>query len=110
MGLKDDLIKAKVDGLVAGGVNPLDIDTSKGSTIEVEAEATKEAILNFLSKADFRVTHLRMPVILEAFNHPAKLLNVAVDTIMGPHGVLLKVLKKNLVSLLFYPLNVLDWD
>ena len=94
MGLKDDLIQAKVDGMAAGGVNPLDIDISKGSPIEVECEVTKEAILNFLNNADFRVTDLKAPVVLQSFNHPAKLLDVSVDTVMGPHGVLLKVLKK----------------
>ena len=94
MGLKDDLIQAKVDGMVAGGVNPADIDTSRGSTIEVEAEATKEAILNFLERANLRVTDLKAPVVLESFTHPAQLLNVAVDAVMGPHGVLMKALKQ----------------
>ena len=74
MGLKDDLIQAKVDGMAAGGVNPLDIDISKGSPIEVECEVTKEAILNFLNNADFRVTDLKAPVVLQSFNHPAKVL------------------------------------
>ena len=48
MGLKQDLIDAKKQSALAAGANPNDIDTSTGSAIEVEAELTKEAIVNFL--------------------------------------------------------------
>ena len=68
MGLKDDLIEAKAQSALAAGANPDDIDTSEGSAIEVEAELTKEAIVNFLTQCEFRITQLAAPVVLEDFN------------------------------------------
>ena len=68
MGLKQDLIDAKEQSALAAGANPNDIDTSAGSAIEVEAELTKEAIVNFLLKCQFRITQLSAPVVLEDFN------------------------------------------
>ena len=38
MGVKDDLIKAKVESFKIQGTSEDDIDTSAGSAIEVEAE------------------------------------------------------------------------
>ena len=70
MGLKDDLIEAKTQSALAAGANPNDINTSAGSAIEVEAELTKEAIVNFLTQAEFRITQLAAPVALEDFNIP----------------------------------------
>jgi len=70
MGLKDDLIEAKTQSALAAGANPNDINTSAGSAIEVEAELTKEAIVNFLTQAEFRITQLAAPVVLEDFNIP----------------------------------------
>ena len=68
MGLKQDLIEAKAQSALAAGANPDDIDTSAGSAIEVEAELTKEAIVNFLTQCEFRITQLAAPVVLEDFN------------------------------------------
>ena len=68
MGLKDDLIEAKAQAALAAGANSDDIDTSAGSAIEVEAELTKEAIVNFLTQCEFRITQLAAPVVLEDFN------------------------------------------
>ena len=70
MGLKDDLIEAKAQSALAAGANPNDIDTSAGSAIEVEADLTKDAIVNFLTQCEFRVTQLAAPVVLEDFNIP----------------------------------------
>jgi len=70
MGLKDDLIEAKVQSALAAGADPNDINTSVGSAIEVEADLTKEAIVNFLTKAEFRITQLAANVVLEDFNIP----------------------------------------
>ena len=50
MGLKQDIINAKVAGLLVNGIDEEVIDTSKGSAIEVESELIKEAIVNFLTK------------------------------------------------------------
>ena len=38
MGLKDDIIAAKVAGMKADGLTDEDINTDEGSAIEVEAE------------------------------------------------------------------------
>ena len=70
MGLKDDLIEAKAQSALAAGANPNDIDTSAGSAIEVEADLTKDAIVNFLTQCEFRITQLAAPVVLEDFNIP----------------------------------------
>tara|TARA_B100000287_G_scaffold336834_1_gene322569 strand:+ start:345 stop:863 length:519 start_codon:yes stop_codon:yes gene_type:complete len=78
MGLKEDLIKAKVEGLKAAlknsgtNIEDKDIDKSDGSGIEVEAELLKEAILTFLSKCNFTITQLNAPVVLEQFKIPAQ--------------------------------------
>ena len=56
MGLKQDLIDAKVKAAQDTGI-PEPLDTSNGSFIEREAEYTKEAIVKFLTEAEFRITN-----------------------------------------------------
>ena len=68
MGLKEDLINGKVKAAKDNGVE--DLDTSPGSFIEREAEYTKEAIINFLTQCEFRITRLNANVILEDFKIP----------------------------------------
>ena len=72
MGLKQDLIDAKVEAAKAGGelFAESQLDTSAGSQIEIEAELTKEAIVNFLTKCEFRITQLNANVVLEDFRLP----------------------------------------
>tara|TARA_R110000824_G_scaffold276581_1_gene465026 strand:+ start:82 stop:597 length:516 start_codon:yes stop_codon:yes gene_type:complete len=72
MGLKQDLIDAKVEAAKASGELFVEdqLDTSAGSQIEVEAELTKEAIVDFLTKAEFRITKLNANVVLEDFKIP----------------------------------------
>ena len=70
MGLKDDLIKAKVEGFKIQGKSEDEIDTSIGSAIEVLSELEKEAIVNFLTQCEFRVTQLNANVVLEDFSIP----------------------------------------
>ena len=92
MGLKQDLIDAKVEALKIQGVtNP---PVEKGSPIEVEAELTKQAIVNFLTKADFRVTQMNAPVVIEDFNIPDQSCNVSMTTLLGPHGPVIDSIKK----------------
>ena len=50
MGLKQDLIDAKIKAAEESGVTT-PLDTSNGSFIELEAEYTKEALINFLTEA-----------------------------------------------------------
>jgi len=93
MGLKDDLIDAKVKAAKDTGIiKPL--DTKQGSFIEREAEYTKEAIVNFLTEAEFRITKLNAPVVVEKFKIPEQLVNVELETLLGEYGPLLKTLKK----------------
>mgnify|MGYP003140759152 CR=1 FL=1 len=68
MGLKQDLIDAKIKSVEDIGGEP--VDSSNGSVIEREAEYTKEAIVNFLTSVEFRITQLNAPVILEDFKIP----------------------------------------
>ena len=76
MGLKDDLIKAKVEAAKALGVEEQDIPQGLGSQIEVESELIKEAIVNFLTKCQFRITQLSAPVVLEDLKIPPQLADV----------------------------------
>ena len=69
MGLKQDLINAKVKAAEESGVES-PIDVSDGSFIEREAEYVKEAIVNFLTQAELRITQLNAQVILEDFKIP----------------------------------------
>ena len=69
MGLKQDLIDAKVKAAKDAGITK-PLDTSNGTFIEREAEYTKEAIVNFLTSCEFRITKLNAPVVLENFKIP----------------------------------------
>ena len=70
MGLKDDLIKAKVECFKIMGKSEDEIKTSVGTALEVEANLMTEAIVNFLTSCQFRITGLVAPVVLEDFNIP----------------------------------------
>jgi len=70
MGLKDDLIEAKTQALLIQGVDPDNIDTSVGTAIEVEANLMTEAIVNFLTNVEFKITQLKANVVLEDFSIP----------------------------------------
>jgi len=93
MGLKRDLIDAKVKAAEDTGITK-PLDTSNGSFIEREAEYTKEAIVRFLTEAEFRITQLNAPVVVEKFKIPEQLVNVELDTLLGEYGPILKTLKK----------------
>ena len=93
MGLKQDLIEAKEKAARDVGIKK-PLDTSNGSFIEREAEYTKEAIVRFLTKAEFRITQLNAPVVVEKFKIPEQLVNVELETLLGEYGPILKTLKK----------------
>tara|TARA_R100000742_G_C4265878_1_gene83952 strand:+ start:339 stop:881 length:543 start_codon:yes stop_codon:yes gene_type:complete len=93
MGLKQDLIDAKVKAAKESGVTT-PLDTSNGSFIERESEYTKEAIVKFLTEAEFRITQLNAPVVVEKFKIPEQLVNVELDTLLGEYGPILKTLKQ----------------
>tara|TARA_Y100001937_G_scaffold126745_1_gene196848 strand:- start:1410 stop:1973 length:564 start_codon:yes stop_codon:yes gene_type:complete len=92
MGLKQDLIDAKVKAAKESGMEEL--DTKQGSFIERDAHYTTEAILNFLTKADFTITQLKAPVIIESLKTPDQSVNIALETLLGDKAPILKTLKQ----------------
>jgi hypothetical protein len=77
MGLKQDIINAKVEGLKAAikeaegeNITEEDIDVSNGSAIEVESELMSKAIVKFLTAVELTVTQLKANVVLEDFKIP----------------------------------------
>ena len=93
MGLKQDLIDAKIKAAKDTGV-PEPLDTSNGSFIEREAEYTKEAIIKFLTEAEFRITKLNAPVVVEKMKIPDQPINIQLETLLGEYQPILKTLKK----------------
>ena len=75
MGLKDDLINAKVKAAKDIGIEE-PLDTRPGSFIEREAEYTKEAIVNFLTDAKFTITKLNAPIVVENLKTPDQIVDI----------------------------------
>ena len=94
MGLKQDLINAKVKALEESSQGNVEIDTSPGSYIEREAEYTKEAIVKFLTNCDFTITKLNAPVIVEKMITPPQFVSIKLETLLGDKAPILKTLKK----------------
>jgi len=93
MGLKQNLIDAKVKALKESGID-VELDTRPGSMIEREAEYTKEAIVNFLTECDFTITKLNAPMRLEKLKTPPQAVDVKIDTLLADKAPILKSLKK----------------
>ena len=93
MGLKQKFIDAKINAAKDSGVTE-PLDTSNGSYIEREAEYAARAILETLSEANLTITQLKAPVILETLKTPDQLVNVELETLLGPYQPVLKILKK----------------
>tara|TARA_A100001391_G_C4930078_1_gene241530 strand:- start:144 stop:686 length:543 start_codon:yes stop_codon:yes gene_type:complete len=93
MGLKQDLIDAKIKAAQETGITT-PLDTSNGSYIEREAEYIKDALINFLTNAEFRITQLNAPVIVEEVKSPDLPVNVELETLLGEYQPILKTLKK----------------
>ena len=93
MGLKQDLIDAKIKAAKDTGITK-PLDTSNGSFIEREAEYTKEAIIKFLTEAEFRITKLNAPVVVEKMKIPDQPINIQLETLLGEYQPILKTLKK----------------
>ena len=53
-----------------------------------------EAIANFLTQCEFRITRLNAPVVVEKFRIPEQLVNVELETLLGEYQPVLKTLKK----------------
>ena len=93
MGLKQDLIDAKIKAARDAGITT-PLDTKPGSYIEREAHHMSRAIIRSLMDADFRVTQLNAPVVLEDIKTPDLPVNVELETLLGEYGPLLKTLKQ----------------
>ena len=95
MGLKQKIIDAKVQAVQDSiSVESVEVDTSDGSYIEREAEYVARAILETLSEANLTITKLKAPVIVESLKTPDLLVNVELETLLGPYQPILKVLKQ----------------
>ena len=94
MGLKQDLIDAKVKALKESTPLAPEPDTRPGSYIERDAEHTKEAIIKFLTDAEFRITQLNAPVIVEKMKTPEQPVNIELETLLGEYQPVLKLLHK----------------
>ena len=102
MGLKKDLVEARKAGLLAAGATK--VDTSPGSPIDVECTMQTAAISKLLTNANFTVTDLKAPVIVEDFNIPEQKVLVSIDTLMAEWKPVLDVLRKIATPLGISPL------
>tara|TARA_B100001094_G_scaffold184954_1_gene179185 strand:- start:552 stop:1043 length:492 start_codon:yes stop_codon:yes gene_type:complete len=83
MGLKKDLIDAKVKAAKDTGIKE-PLDTKPGSYIEREAHYVMEAIVKFMTEAEFRITQLNAPVVLEDFKIPPQQ-GTVLPTVLSTH-------------------------
>ena len=93
MGLKQDLIDAKIKAARESGMTE-PLDTGRGSFIERDAHYTAEAVVNALTKADFTITQLKAPVVVEDLKTPDQPVNIELETLLGEYQPVLKLLKK----------------
>ena len=73
MGLTDDLIEAKVQASIAAGATEEEaraLAADDKSPMSIEAGLIKEAIVNFLTECEWKITKLNAPVVLETFKIP----------------------------------------
>ena len=94
MGLKKDLVSAKVMSLKAMGAKEEAIDISPGSAIDVEATLMTAAISKLLLRADFRVTRLNAPMIVEDLKVAEQPVNIKLRTLLGDKAPILDSMKK----------------
>ena len=91
-GLKWDLMQAKVKAAQDVGIKPPDI--KRDSYLEREAHYTSRAIIKALREANFTITQLKAPVVVEELVTPSQPVNVKLDTLLGEYQPILKVLRK----------------
>tara|TARA_Y100000996_G_scaffold411285_1_gene395138 strand:- start:1358 stop:1900 length:543 start_codon:yes stop_codon:yes gene_type:complete len=93
MGLKQDLIDAKVKAAKESGIEE-PLDTSNGSIIEREAEYIKEAIIKYITNCNFTITQLKAPIVVEDFKIPDQSVDVKMPTLLGDKAPIFKTMKK----------------
>ena len=94
MGLKQDLIDAKVKALKESTPEAPEPDTKLGSYIERDAEYTAQVIVEFISNIHFTITQLKAPVVVERLKTSDQPVNINLETMLGEYGPILKTLKK----------------
>jgi hypothetical protein len=72
----------------------ISVPVDEGSAIYIEAKMTRDAIVNFLTAVDFKVTELKAPVYVETLETPDQAVNVAMETLLGEYGPMLDGVKK----------------
>ena len=92
MGLKGDLLDAKIRAAMDVGLPPPDV--SEGSYAEREAHYSARAIINAMRDANFTITQLKAPVVVVELRTPSQPVNVKLDTLLGEYQPVLKLLKK----------------
>ena len=90
MGLKQDLIDAKNEGLKLSGASDKAIQQAE-NVLDTQSQMEVDAIVNFLTKCQFRITELAANVVLDDFKigpQNGDVLNtVQVTTAGGPGNV-----------------------
>ena len=96
MGLKQDLIAAKLEGLKMSGasLDAIAEAMKPGSVVEMQSELEKEAIVNFLTQCEFKVTKLNANVVLDDFKIPDHPVNVEPNTLLGDKAPIIDIIKK----------------
>ena len=92
MGLKSDLLDAITKASVETGTPPPDL--SAGTFPERLAHYQTEAIAKFITEADFTITQLKAPVVVERMKTPDQGVNIQLETLLGDKAPILKTLKK----------------
>jgi hypothetical protein len=92
MGLKQKIIDAKIQASEDVGMDTP--DTSEGSFIEREAQYISEAIIETLTEANFTITQLKAPVVVESLKTSEQPVNIELETLLGEYQPVLKLLRQ----------------
>jgi len=93
MGLKADLLDAVLNASADVGMEEPP-DLSDGSYPERLAHYQTEAISNFLTSVEFRITKLNAPIVVEELKTGDLPVNIELETLLGEYQPILKTLKK----------------
>ena len=95
---KEDLIKAKMDAFKKAEMMPIEKtreELKDDDPIVLEAEATAEAVKNFLINQKFTIKEMKAAVKLDQLKTTDNIkANVAVNTLLGEWGPVLSILEK----------------
>tara|TARA_Y100000996_G_scaffold280664_1_gene221419 strand:+ start:2127 stop:2714 length:588 start_codon:yes stop_codon:yes gene_type:complete len=93
-GLRENLITAAKESAKVSGLKEEDINTAKGSAIDIQTKLTVDAIVNFLTQCEFTITQLKANVVIEELKTPDIPINLELETLLGDKAPLLKTLKQ----------------